>query len=333
MPVYNREKFVAESMRSVLAQTFSDFELLIIDDGSTDKSMEITQSFNDPRIRIIKNEGNTGLVAVRNKGIKESRGEFIALLDSDDLMVPSRLEKQYNFLSENPEFGMIGTGVKLIDEKGKETGVIWKEKIPPEKIPIRLLFNNCFTQSSVMMRKNALPEERYREGFAPAEDYELWARIAETSKVWNLPEVLTLYRIHGENISSGGISKKYERGSGSEKVTRRELLRLGITPTPEDLQIHRTNYHYPESDIKDFLEKKEKWLLKLIKANEETRAFSDKLFKEVSAEIFLSFLSANSRLGLFAWKRFRQSPLSPYLNKKESLPKLLKFAIKSLLKI
>src|SRR5690606_29827801 len=112
MPVYNGEKYIKEAIRNILCQTFSNFELVIIDDGSTDSSIEIIQSIKDRRIRFLKNEKNQGIAYTRNVGLKEAKGEFLAWMDCDDLVEPNRLEIQINYLKNNPEIGICGTALK-----------------------------------------------------------------------------------------------------------------------------------------------------------------------------------------------------------------------------
>jgi glycosyltransferase involved in cell wall biosynthesis len=331
MPVYNGEKYIALAIQSILNQTFPNFELIIINDGSTDTSKKIAESFSDPRIRILDQDKNLGLVATRNRGFKEARGEYIALLDADDTTSPDRLEREATFLDTHPNFGLVGSQVRLIDQNGTPTGVKWEESVPSEKLPIRLLFGNCFSQSSLMLRKEALPREWYKEGFAPAEDYELWVRILESWKAWNLPTVLLNYRIHGKNTSE---TKRDMQQKAIETILRSQLEKIGIHPTTEELDIHRKNYAFTGSkeEVKQHIARREQWLQKLKSANETSKKFEVRVFNEVVAERFLTTLLHNANLGLFAWHAFWKSPLSPFLNYKEEAGKLLKLFLKSFVK-
>ncbi len=324
MPVYNGERFIAESIHSVFNQTFTDFELLVIDDGSTDQSAAIVSSFKDKRIRLVRNEKNRGLVAVRNQAIELSRGEYLAWLDADDIALPDRLKQESSFLDAHHEVGLIGCAAAIIDEEGKRTGIVWKNATPPEKMSVMLLFHNCFTQSSVMLRRPALLNEKYREGFAPAEDYELWTRIAATKKCMNLPKVLTLYRKHrsvsGSNTEKGRVA--------IERITRSELQKLGINPTGEEYRLHRTNYGYDGNDLYKFLDARESWLMRLKEANTSAQRFDTKIFDEVLAERWLASCSANASGGLRVWRRFWDSELLRGVKIGQQLMSILKFAIK-----
>ena len=113
MPVYNGEKYLKEAITSILLQTFDDFEFLIINDGSSDASVDIIQSFRDPRIRLVHNDTNIGLIATLNKGLKLAHGKYVARMDQDDISLPRRLEKQTYFMDNNPDVGVCGTWIKL----------------------------------------------------------------------------------------------------------------------------------------------------------------------------------------------------------------------------
>jgi len=199
MPVFNAEKFIEKSLKSLLDQTFSNFELIIVDDGSTDNSLKIVSGFKDERIRILQNDSNRGIVFSRNRGLSEIRGRYYAPFDADDIARKDKLEKQIQFLDSHPEFAMVGTWAKLIDEKNELLPKKWKLNAPPERIPSIMLFRNYFVHSSIMVRSNLIPSEKYRAGFDVVEDYKFCADIAMHYKVYNLPEYLIHYRVHDES--------------------------------------------------------------------------------------------------------------------------------------
>ena len=226
MPVFNSEQFVAEAIESILNQTFKDFEFLILDDASTDRSFEIIKDFEnkDSRIKVYQNEKNLGVVESRNKLINLSKGKYIAWLDSDDIALPNRFEKQIKFLEDHPEIGMTGAYPIIIDENGKKIRKWWFET-DPQKLKIELFFHSPFLSSSIVIRKSALPQNYYDSRFPVAEDFDLYSKIAEGFDIANIPEFLVKYR-----INSKGLSK-----SNTEKMERLSLLvikehaeRLGI---------------------------------------------------------------------------------------------------------
>jgi GT2 family glycosyltransferase len=211
MSVYNGEKYLREAVESILNQTFTDFEFLIINDGSTDKSIEILQSYNDPRIKIISNEKNLGLTKSLNKGLNVARGQYIARMDADDISDPYRLEKQVSFLDMHPEIGLLGTQCQTVYSNCLDFELMQK---PTNDLQIRweILFECPFAHPTIMMRKNVLLTNnlKYDETFHVAEDYELWTRLLKYTYGMNLNEPLMLYRVHSTNVSIEHKDKQLE---------------------------------------------------------------------------------------------------------------------------
>jgi glycosyltransferase involved in cell wall biosynthesis len=189
MSVYNGEKHLREAADSILNQTFTDFEFIIINDGSTDKTKKILESFSDPRIRLFHHE-NIGLTKSLNRGLKNSKGDFIARMDADDISHPDRFYEQVAYLEQNPATGLLGTQYSVIDDNGKEFGTV-RNPIKNPEIKDSLLINNTFCHGSVMFRKELLHiVGYYREKFSCVQDYDLWLRFAEHTEVSNLDSVL-----------------------------------------------------------------------------------------------------------------------------------------------
>ena len=275
MPVYNGARYLAAAVESILEQSCRDFELLVLDDGSTDGSGALAAAYGDRRIRVLRHESNRGLIVTRNQGLREARGEYVAFLDSDDIALPSRLETQLRFLENNPAYVMVGGRIMLIDEQGRYTGRFARFDASPESIPSVLLFDNCFAHSAVMVRSAVLAEERYRPEFPCAEDYDLFARLALRGKSRIIPEVLTLYREHG-----GGMSKKRRELliECTKRIFAWQLNRLGIEPSGEDLLIHGAlgclAADFPPCD--PF--RAAHWLRKLLLRNEECNLYRRDVF-------------------------------------------------------
>jgi glycosyltransferase involved in cell wall biosynthesis len=205
MSVYNGEKYLNEAIDSILAQTFINFNFLIINDGSTDGTDKILQSYNDKRIKIVNNEKNIGLTKSLNKGLKLARGEYIARQDSDDVSMPKRLEKEVSFLDHNKNTTLVGTYYYMINERGKILKII-KPPTRSEEIKIGLLKGNQFGHGSVMFRAECVKEfGYYREELGPVEDYDLWLRISDRYNIANIPEPLYKWRL---NIKSVSVTKK-----------------------------------------------------------------------------------------------------------------------------
>jgi glycosyltransferase involved in cell wall biosynthesis len=199
MTVYNEEKYIGEAIDSILNQTFSDFEFILIDDSSTDKTLDIIKKFQDPRIILIQNENNIGFIKSLNIGIAFSKGEYVARQDADDISLPDRLLEEVKFLDNHPDFAMVGTARELIDE----WGVKIMDVIPKKEPNFEDLCNkNPFQHSSIMIRKGILLEfGGYSELFPFCEDYALWLQIVKKYRVYNIPKILCKLRVHQQSIS------------------------------------------------------------------------------------------------------------------------------------
>ncbi|HMQ08128.1 MAG TPA: glycosyltransferase [Saprospiraceae bacterium] len=201
MPVYNAGSYISQTVHSLLAQSFQDFELIIVDDSSTDNSVSIIHSFSDPRIRFFQNNENHGIVYTRNRGMSHMQGRFYAPFDADDIAMPHKFEKQIQFLIENADYGMIGSWAQLINEANQLLNKKWKLNASPEAIPWILLFRNYFVHSAMVIRREAIPVGMYTAGFDLVEDYKMCFDISRKWKVWNTPEYLVKYRIHKHSHS------------------------------------------------------------------------------------------------------------------------------------
>ena len=172
LPVYNEEKFIGECIESILNQTYRDFELIIINDASTDRSAEIINSYNDQRISVIDNLNNSGIVKSLNKGCLNARGEFIARIDANDIAVETRFEKQLKYLNKIPNCAVVFSPVLIIDIDGNSLDRIEGNYVQHELIQTWLFYKNCFFHTAAMMRKSVLPDTPYDEN-SFAEDYNL----------------------------------------------------------------------------------------------------------------------------------------------------------------
>lgn len=212
MSVYNGEKYLKPAIDSILNQTFDNFELIIVDDGSTDKTAEILDSYDTPRIRVLTQEHH-GISYGRNQALKVSRGEFVAVMDADDISFPERLEKQVNFLQMHPEIGLLGTWARFADEI-KDQHWEYTPPVSNQQLQQHLIHGNPFVHTSIMMRKSVLETVGgYNENFPYIVDYELFVRLAPHTQMANLPEVLVMHRYYIGSVST---------------TMRTELLRLWL---------------------------------------------------------------------------------------------------------
>ena len=207
LPVYNGLPYLEEAIKSVLHQSFRNFELLVINDGSTDGSMALIEKLDDPRVRFFQQE-NKGLAATLNGAISLSRGQYIARQDQDDVCFPLRFQKQVEFLDAHPDVGMVGTSAEIW-VGNERTNRLLEHPTDDPSLKFNLLFNNYFVHSSIMIRRSVLEEVGgYSEDKSrqPPEDYELWSRVMRKYKVSNLPEVLMAYREVPSSMSRAGVN-------------------------------------------------------------------------------------------------------------------------------
>ena len=199
MSVYNGEKYLKEAIESILNQSFKDFEFIVVDDGSTDKTPEILENYakQDQRIKIITNSENIGLTKSLNKGIKVSKGEYIARMDDDDIAMPERIKKQIEFLEKNPNFGVVGCNVIIINE----TGNFVKNVVLPNNLMQVLKKRNYLAHGSLVFQKAIIEQlGNYDEQMLYAQDYEMILRISKTFEVGFISEFLYKLRVHKNTI-------------------------------------------------------------------------------------------------------------------------------------
>ncbi|HEV3481455.1 MAG TPA: glycosyltransferase [Candidatus Acidoferrales bacterium] len=260
MSVFNGQTFLREAVESILAQTFTDFEFIIVDDGSTDKTAEILSGYakRDNRVRVISQE-NRGRAESLNRGIALATAPLIARMDADDISLPHRLKEQVDFLDSHPEVGLLGGAYQRIDAKGRARGIT---RFPASDSEIRtvILQYNPMSHPAAIMRKDvALASGRYRTAFRESEDYDLWLRMAERTRLANLDQVVLQYRIHAHQVSARNANYQWlcvmlasraaalrrmghpDPLSGVEELTPQLLDRFRATPAeieaaPADVQ-------------------------------------------------------------------------------------------------
>jgi len=195
LPVYNGEDHLIECVESVLNQTFEDFEFIIVDDASTDKTVPMLKEFatKDNRIIIVTHQVNQKQTAAANTAIKLAKGKYLARMDADDVALPNRFEKQVTFLEENPNIGLLGSWVDIIDDNGNILK-IWRTNDSDGYLGWNLLFGTSFAHSSVMMKNSIVKKVGFYQS-PEAEDYDLWSRISRVTNVANFPEVLQQKRV------------------------------------------------------------------------------------------------------------------------------------------
>ena len=254
MPVYNGERYLAEAIASVLGQTYADFELIIVDDGSTDGSVAIMHEYTgrDPRVLVIPLQRNIGKSSARNRGIEVARGQYIAGMDCDDICLPDRLRLQMRFLDAHPRIGVVGTNMCVVDQELRlRIASSYRQEHP--QILWRLFFGASIAGAYTMMRRRLLADVGgYEEGRVNCDDTELWTRLIQQTRFANLPDILMLYRRHPG--ASSVKDRELQRAEGAA-VRRKALERLwgGMPPATADLfkrvWLRETNFRRGERNL------------------------------------------------------------------------------------
>lgn len=327
MPVYNAEKYLKEAIDSILSQTFSDFEFLIFNDGSTDSSGEIIKSYKDDRIILAYDGANQGYVAHLNEGIRIAKGKYIARMDADDIALPERLTKQVSFMENNPDCVLCGS---LIETFGEGKRLV---DLPAEdwEIRLKMLYITPFAHPAVMIRTTTLQEHKlyYNVSVMPAEDYDLWIHLLDYGKVHNINEPLLKYRLHNNNISRKPRDEKQIENRKNAEISYIKKFFQNNYLTETDYQLLHKMFFAPEENfsiieiqkIADII----KWLIENKKDYFKVNA--DKV-KELLVNRFFYLCTMSTNLGLPLWRVYKNSKViypSFYLNFKLFLKSLLKF--------
>jgi len=324
MPVYNAEKFLSEAIDSILKQSFADFEFIIINDGSTDKSRPIIESYPDSRIKLYDNENNLGIIATLNKGFKLAQGELIARMDADDISLPDRLKLQVDFFNTHPSIGACGGWVK----KFGQLNFISKYYTEPADIKAAFLFNVSLAHPTAMIRKKILTDHQlaFDQAYLHAEDYDFWVKFMQFSALANIPKVLLRYRLHQVSVTQ---SHNQLQQKNAAKVKLRQLAALGLRPSEHELWLH--NSFKPESgiDIMAYLNQSEVWLNKILAANDKTKVYDFAALKKIIADRWLNICYANAASGVTILKKYWRTPLRQKMKMTDNII-LLKFIFKAL---
>lgn len=319
MPVYNGAKYLREAINSLLDQMFTDFELIILNDGSIDQSEEVILSYNDPRIRYVKNEVNLKLVRTLNKGIQLARGLYIARMDQDDICLPQRFEKQIEFMDNNLDIDVCGSWIEYF---GSSNHVL---ELPQYHDDIKsfLLHNSPIAHPSVMIRKEFFETHMYDPKYEYAEDYALWASAIDSHKFYNIPKVLLKYRIHDQQMGSV-YTQKQEKVLA--KIRANLLQNIDSSLKYEDIKF----VCEPELMNTDNLENIDNTITLLCKTNKKSGYFKEHALEAHFSKLYFQILAHMTHDGFKTILKYHKSEASKYLPL--SFTDYIKFIIKCIIK-
>ncbi|HWW61180.1 MAG TPA: glycosyltransferase [Thermoanaerobaculia bacterium] len=272
LPVRNGARYLREALDSILAQTAGDFELIVIDDASTDATRELLAATHDPRLTVIRNDRQRGIAGSLNRGWPRCRGEFIARMDADDISAPQRFERQLAFLEAHPEVGVCGTWVRMFADDWHRDREL---ETDPERIRCSLVLRNVLSHPSAMLRRSLFARHAltYDESFGNSEDYDLWSRASHCFALATIPEFLLFYRVHDEQVGR----LRGARYAEVRRVHEAQLARLGAQFTDAQLAFHRAvAFGEPRDDAN-----REDWLNAILDANARSRLYDADVLRDV----------------------------------------------------
>ena len=328
MPVYNAEAYLKQAIASILNQTYGDFEFLIVNDGSTDGSRAVIESFTDARIQLIDNKNNLGIAQSRNKGLDKARGEYIALMDSDDISLPQRLAKQVAFMDSHRECGVCGSWMLTI---GRREGHIITYPTDCETIRCSMFFKNKgVSNPAAIMRKRFIDrlQIRYDTDLKCFSDYDFWVRCMHTTRFANVNEVLLNYRLHETNTDRRVPDA--EQIKTLTKIRCTLLAQLGIYPAQREIEIHNSLCSMNFAPSKGLVVSAEQWLGTIKTANDKLGLYANPLFASMLGELWFGLCTRAGHLGWWTYKTFHQSPLAQWaaVSFKHKLTFIIKCAIR-----
>lgn len=280
MPVHNSEDYLREAIDSILNQTFTDFEFIIIDDGSSDHSQEIVKSYFDSRIRFYINAQNMGVAATLNRGLELATGEYVARMDSDDISLPERFEKQVSYMDTHQKVAVCATGVRLFGAQNGERVF----SATNAQLKVDLLFNNCFAHPTVMMRRSVVGGKcKYNEAFSAMEDYALWVEVSREYELATIEDVLVMYRVHQSQVTQNQPKDYLEQ----EKLLKYKLLsELGMANEKNVATLVSQRGALSSSEKRDYIS----LLTAIVKSNCNKSIYDERCLRNTVASIITGIL-------------------------------------------
>jgi glycosyltransferase involved in cell wall biosynthesis len=308
MPVFNSDEYLREAIDSILAQSFREFEFIILDDKSTDGSEEIIKSYSDQRIKFFQNERNLGVATTLNKGVDLASGKYIMRMDSDDICDTERLKIQFKFMNDNPSVGLCGSWVWHFNSTKR---YLLKYPIGDDCIQAFCLFGNPLCHPTISFRRDFLLKKgfHYDERLRAAQDFDLWCRINGHTTIENIAKPLVSWRKNEQGITwkKSGISDEK-----TKEILEKQLAKLNLVVNRKQLEFHREVGN--GSGAKNIVELRlmHSWLCKLVSINDEVAAFSSTGIRKAAAFVWHRSCLNTSGIGLQVLRTYRQSWLKKY---------------------
>ncbi len=304
MPVYNGEKYLREAIDSILKQTFTDFEFIILNDGSIDKTEEIILSYDDHRIVYVKNESNLKVEETLNKGIQLAKGEYIARMDADDISLPERFEKQLKVMEKNPNIDICGSWMQRFNDHGDIN--IRHNVETHDEIKVHMLFYTAFAHNVLLIKKEFFEHYRYIKQYDRAEDYDLWIRSIDQCSFYNIQEVLVKYRMHNAQVTQ---RSEDDINPAWIEVNKGYLDRIGYSLNDKERECF---YSLNRPQLNTY-RKSEKLIKKILMHNEKSGYFDQDILKRELGKKYWYVINCNAHHGIKLFISYMSSPLRKYI--------------------
>lgn len=306
MAVRDGARYLDEALRSMTGQSFADWEFIVIDDGSTDKTAAILERHQraDARIRACA-QPPQGLAESLNLGLRMARGTYVARMDADDVSLPDRLAVQVALMDARPEVGICGSWIETF---GMGPAAVHRYPVDDASIRSWMLFESVLAHPSVMIRRDFLERHglAYDRTMLHAEDYDLWVRASRHAQLANAPQVLLRYRLHPEQVARKHDAEKRRT---ARRIRARQLAELGLSPSDAEVDLHETLSLWRWVQTRECVAAADAWLLKLVEANRTSGLFPQAAFRRVVARRWGAICSDATSLGLWTLRTFWRSPL------------------------
>ena len=309
MPLYNTAAYVSAAVESILAQSFWNLELVVVDDGSTDGCVEVVRAIADERIRVLSGYINGGPGAARNRGVSVARGKYLGFFESDDLAEPGMLAGLMEGMTDGCD--IVSGWYEGMDDAGELSGIDFKPVISEEKLAGSMLFRNCIATSVLLMKRECIEGQKFDETLEPVSDFDLWARLMVAHKTTQVRRVLARYRTHTGSISH---RKRELTDECMRRIYRRQLERLGVEAADEEIELHAQLSGLTFGTPKKTVVAAENWLLKLDEANAKEGLYPSGAFREILGERWYGVCHSAGENGFWTWRRFFGSPLSKWVS-------------------
>ncbi len=298
MSVYNEERYLRDAIDSILAQTVQDFELIIVDDGSTDQTREILSEYRDPRIQVFCNETNCGLTVNLNRALDAAKGSFIARMDGDDIAHPNRFEKELEYLRRHPNLKLISCRTKTFGNQNLQSDITGN----PEYLRCRMLVRPVLAHPGFMARGEVFRElgYRYDESFRQAQDYDLAARLTRQYSIGICPEVLLEYRAHEGQVSSKAGGRQFQN---ADRVRERLLWELEIGLTEQEWDIYHQLVLEKSADDIEIYVQAIRIIDRIVDQNKKLSVYDEMILKNALGRIVSDWIIRSKRKKLYTRAR------------------------------